>query len=179
MLTVPVHAKSSSRIVDVAVDNTQHWQRRHLRAIDQNYSAAPHFNSIMDQLREYYAKPYPSLAELNTEMLQFWLVQLGITTPTVRASELNVDGEATDRLINLVRAVGGDSYYSGAYALDVYLDAGKLEQAGIGLMLQRWQAPKYNQLHDEFLPDLSIVDLLMNTGSDALRVIRQGGGRSE
>jgi hypothetical protein len=97
-------------------------------------------------------------------MLNLFLDLLEIDTPVVYASDLNVKGTATDRLVNLVHAVGGDAYYSGAYALETYLDAAALERAGIALRIQEWSAPEYPQLHGTFVPDLSIIDLLMNCG---------------
>lgn len=179
VLTVPVHANSDTTIAEVAIDTQRRWQRRHQRAIEQNYKRAPYFEWTMDTIDAFYLRPFESLAELNREMLWAWMDLLGIDTPIHVASELNVDGTATERLVNLVRAVGGDAYYSGAHALDVYLDAQVVTNAGIGLQLQQWTAPEYPQLHREFIPDLSILDLVMNVGPDALAVIRSGGGRRE
>ena len=104
-------------------------------------------------------------------MLQFFVNALGIQTPIRYSSELNVPGVATERLANLIKAVGGDTYLSGAYALEAYLDADLLEREDIGLDLQEWHAPTYPQLHGEFVADLSIVDLLMNCGPESLGVL--------
>jgi hypothetical protein len=93
----------------------------------------------------------------------------------VYASALDAPGIATERLLNLIRAVGGDRYYSGAHAVESYLDAALLERAGIALELQHWHAPTYPQRHGAFVPDLSILDLLLNCGPDSLEVIRGGG----
>jgi hypothetical protein len=78
--------------------------------------------------------------------------------------------------VNLVRAVGGNRYYSGAFAADAYLDTALLEREGIGLELQRWAAPAYPQLHGHFVPDLSVVDLLFNCGPDSAGVLLRGAG---
>lgn len=177
ILTVPVHAHRDSPIAAVEIDATQRWQARHLKAIEQNYGHTPHFDAVFDGIRHFYHQSWRSLAELNFEMLHFWLNYLRIDTPIHRASELNTNGRSTERLINLVRAIGGDAYYSGAYALDTYLDAPTLDRAGIQLRLQHWHAPEYPQQHGAFIPDLSILDLVMNVGPDALAVIRRGGGR--
>ena len=104
-------------------------------------------------------------------MLAFFVKVLGIETPIKYSSDLNVSGEATARLINVIEAVGGDAYYSGAYALDVYLDAAMLEEAGIALELQEWKCPIYPQRHGPFGPDLSVVDLLMNCGPQSRAVL--------
>ncbi|MCL4695245.1 MAG: WbqC family protein, partial [Candidatus Hydrogenedentes bacterium] len=120
---------------------------------------------------DVYAREWEGLNELNRHMLEYYVLSLGIRTPIVYSSELNVAGEATTRLVNLLRAVGADRYYSGAYALDQYLDADLLDEAGITLEIQQWSAPVYPQRHGDFIPDLAIVDLLMNCGPASLDIL--------
>ena len=122
-------------------------------------------------LEDVYARHWERLNDLNRYMLDYFVRMLGISTRIVYASELQVPGVATTRLINLIKAVGGTHYYSGAYALDAYLDATQLAAAGITLALQEWHAPTYPQLHGAFVPDLSVIDLLFNCGPDSLRVL--------
>lgn len=167
LLTVPVHAAFQARLDEVTVDNRHNWRKKHWRTIEQCYAKAPFFEPYAPALKAFYTQEWGRLNELNRRMLTFFLDALGIRTPVRYSSELAVPGEATERLVNLVRAVGGDAYYSGAYALDVYLDAAMMKAAGIRLELQHWRAPVYPQRHGEFLPDLSIADLLMNCGPES------------
>jgi hypothetical protein len=101
-------------------------------------------------------------------MLEYFVQALGIDTRLVYASELQVAGDATERLINLLNAVGASRYYTGAYALDQYLDSALFRDAGIALEIQEWSAPVYPQLHGAFLPDLAVIDLLLNCGPTSL-----------
>jgi hypothetical protein len=104
-------------------------------------------------------------------MLNVFLQALDIATPIVAASELNVPGGATQRLVDLVRSVGGTRYYTGAFALDAYLEPALFDEAGIALDIQTWQSPPYPQLHGSYVPDLSIIDLLMNCGPQSRAVL--------
>jgi len=174
LLTVPVYAKRAQALDEVRINNAVPWRKKHWRSIEQHYMKAPHFATHAPFLEATYGREWESLNDLNRHMLEYYIGALGITTRIVYASDLAVPGTATARLVNLIRAVGGDAYYSGAYALDAYLDAAMLQDAGIALTLQEWRAPVYPQLHGDFVPDLSIVDLLMNCGADALAVILRG-----
>jgi hypothetical protein len=175
LLTVPVHAGLGARLCDVTINDAVPWRRKHWRTIEQAYARAPHFDAVAPFLKETYERAWTRLTELNDAMLD-WVVELvKPETRVVRSSALDVPGEATTRLANLVKAVGGTHYYSGAFALDAYLDAGLLAREGIDLELQRWRTPEYPQQHGAFIPDLSILDLLMNRGPDALAVLRSGG----
>lgn len=174
LLTVPVLEALDQTIDAVQINETAPWRKKHWNTIRQAYAKAPFLGLHADFLEDTYARPWQSLNVLNRHMLDYFLTALGIATRIEYASELRVSGVATERLVNLVKAVGGDRYYSGAYALDAYLDAACLERAGIGLDLQEWFAPVYPQRHGAFIPDLSILDLLLNCGPDSRPVLLGG-----
>lgn len=175
VLTVPVHTHYQANLDEIRVDTTHRWQKKHWQTIQQAYAKAPHFQDYAPRLHAFYTQSWDCLNDLNAAMLQFFLEALDIATPIVYASQLDVPGEATERLINLIHAVGGTRYYSGAYALQVYLDQTELDAASIALDLQDWHSPEYPQLHGPYIPDLSILDLLMNAGPQARNVLEQGG----
>ena len=175
LLTVPVIERLGQNLDEVRINNAAAWAKKHWRTIEQAYRKAPFFAQHAGFLADTYRRRWEFLNDLNRHMLSYLVEALGIRTRFVYASALQVPGVATERLVNLIRAVGGDRYYSGAHALESYLDAALLERAGIALELQRWQPPAYPQRHGEFVPDLSILDLLLNCGPDSLEVIRGGG----
>jgi len=175
LLTVPVHTQAGYRLDEVRINDEQPWRRKHWRGIEQCYRKAPYFERYAPFLESTYARPWSWLHELNRHMLEWFVAELGIRTPIRYSSQLDAPGSATERLVNLVRAAGCDAYYSGAYALEVYLDAKQLREAGISLVLQQWKSPEYPQAHPPFLPDLSILDLLMQCGPHSLDVLMKGG----
>lgn len=175
LLSVPVGHGHTQQLDEVRIAGDGRWARKHARTLTQAYAKAPYFETHWPRFEAVYQTPWDSLNTLNRRMLEMQLDAARIDTQIVYASDLAVPGEATERLINLVRAVDGDHYYSGAYALQVYLDADALAGAGIGLVLQEWHTPPYPQLHGEFVPDLAFADLLFNTGPGALDILRQGG----
>lgn len=176
LLTIPVRAHHDSRLDEVETAENGKWAQKHWRTIEQAYAKAPFFEEYAGALKAIYVASYRHLNAINRRMLEFYVDALGIDTPLHYSSDLAVPGEATERLANLIEAVGGDTYYSGAYALEVYLDADLLTERGIGLELQHWRAPVYPQLHGEFVRDLSILDLMMNCGPESVNVIREAQG---
>ena len=171
LLTVPVYDKYAQTLEAVTINNSVAWNRKHARTIQQAYAKAPFLAQHAPFLQDTYSHPWERLNDLNRYMLDYFVCALGITTRIVYASELQVPGVATERLINLIKAVDGTHYYSGAYALDAYLDATQLADAGLALVLQEWHAPTYSQLNGAFVPDLSVIDLLLNCGPMSLRVL--------
>jgi hypothetical protein len=171
LLTVPVHARLGALLTDVAINNSVPWQKKHWRTIEQAYRKAPAYNDIAPAMAPLYECRWENLVDLTLAQLRLFCGLLGIDTPIRVASGMDGEGEATDRLVSLIRQAGGTAYYTGAYALDAYLDPEALRRAGIALAIQEWACPEYPQLHGAFVPDLAIVDLLMNCGSDALEVL--------
>ncbi len=175
LLTVPVLVGLGDTLDRVRINNNAPWRRKHWSTIQQSYGKAPYFADHADFLADTYDREWELLNDLNRHMLEYFIGALGIDTRIKYASALDVPGTATERLVNLVQAVGGDRYYSGAFALDAYLDADIFARAGIDVVIQDWRAPTYPQLYGDFVPDLSIVDLLMNTGPDSLNILMGDG----
>ena len=195
-LTVPVHAPFGTPIGEVAVDSSQAWPGRHLRAIEDAYAGAPWLATYREELRSFYATPWTHLAPLATASAR-WLAQaFGITTPFRLASELlgisrsdtaspgrdeggGLGGPAarppmsTDRLVDLCRAAGADTYLAGSHGAG-YMDLDRFAAARIEVLAQTYEHPVYRQIHGEFVPQLSALDLLLTTGDQAIAILRQG-----
>lgn len=181
ILTVPVLHRLAQPIHEVAVRPDQPWARKHLRTIEQSYARAPYLSTFHDALERIYAASWDRLVDLNLEMLRWHLDALGIPTPIVRSSELGVQGRATQRLVDLVRKVGGTAYLTGAYALQVYLDPAVMREAGIQLLIHEWESPEYGQPHPSagFFRDLATLDLILAEGPRSREILASGGRVAE
>lgn len=174
VLTVPVRHRLGQPLNEVLIAPDERWARKHWTTIAQAYAKSPWFHRYGPMLEPVYQAQWRTLDALNRHMLHLFLAMLDIGTRIVYSSTLGVGGAASQRLVGLVQAVGGSAYYCGAHAAEVYLDRAAFEAAGIPIAMQRWQAPVYPQLHGAFVPDLAVVDVLMQCGPRALQVIRGG-----
>ena len=96
---------------------------------------------------------------------------LKIKTKIIYESELEIKGEGTNRLINICKAIDADVYLSGDMGHD-YLNENIFESNNIKLEYQNYTAKKYEQiLSEEFIPNLSIIDMLANIGRDEIKKI--------
>ena len=173
-LTVPVHARLGTRIDAVGVDTAQPWRERHLRTVEEAYAVAAHLPRHREALRGLYGGDWPRLAPLAVASAEWLARTLGITTPARLASTLPVDGsDPTGRLIALCRELGADTYLAGRDGAR-YMDREAFAQAGIAVLFQDYAHPQYAQLHGEFAPFLSGLDLLLTHGNEALAILRSG-----
>jgi hypothetical protein len=173
-LTVPVHARLGTPIDEVTVDAAQPWGERHLRAIEQAYATAPYLSRHRAALHELYGTTWKRLAPLAAASAQWLARAAGVSTPVHLASALGVtEAGPTERLIALCRAVGGDTYLAGREGAR-YMDLDRFAAAGIRVLYQDYAHPVYPQLHGEFAPNCSGLDLLLTHGDDALPILRKG-----
>lgn len=172
-LTIPVYSKFQQNLDEVKIDNKTDWRKKHWKTLMTYYSKAPHFDKYKTLFNSIYERNWDFLNGINSEMLKLYLAALGIKTKIYFSSEMNIAGEATDRLINICKAVGCDTYLSGAHATEAYLDSEAFKKAGIEVKIQEWKSPEYKQLFPGvgFIPDLSIVDLLFNEGEKSAEIL--------
>lgn len=171
-LTVPVLTKGRNfpRIDEVEINNAEPWQKKHVRTISQYYRKAPCFDRHAPALFEIIERPWTRLCELNLALVRHLCAELGIKTPLLRSSELGIKGQNNERLVAIVRHLGGTVFYEGAAGRD-YIDEGLFVRHGIEVRFQDYRHPVYGQLHGEFTPYLSVVDVLLNHGHESLDII--------
>ena len=173
-VTVPVTYRFPQTIREVGIAQGN-WAKKHIASITQAYSKAPCFEQVWPPVLHILQQPHTMLSPLNIALIQALGTQLGCTAPLVLASSLPVQQEdPSQRLIDICQHLQGDAYLSGAEGRN-YLRQEAFAQAGLDLWFQQVTPPVYPQLHGEFIPCLSVLDVLFNIGDDAPLLIREMG----
>lgn len=177
-LTVPVRHSGQGwpRILEVEIDARTAWGRKHVGTLRQFYARAPFLRRYLPELEEMLCRPWQRLVDLDLAVAGLLAGWLGLTTRTVRSSELGVPGEASDRLLALCKRFGARRYLTGDAARD-YLDVGAFAREGVEVVWQEYVHPTYPQQHGAFVPYLSAVDLLLNCGDESAAVLAAGNPR--
>ena len=175
-LTVPVFLKghTTSTIAEIEICSTQNWREKHWRTLTQVYVRHPHFQQHASFLEHTFNREWRLLVALNVHLIRYLFDALGISTPLMRASELQTSGARSSLLAELCKAVGATAYLAGLKARD-YLDESEFVRRDIEVVYHQFQHPTYSQFKTrEFVSHLSCVDLLFNCGPRSLSVIRSG-----
>lgn len=177
MLTVPLQMKGhiGKPIKEIRISNIENWRKKHWNSIKQSYTKAPFFERYVSELESFYSKEWVFLIDLTLGMLNFWLKEMNIKTKIIKQSEIGINSQKQDMVFDLCKATNADVYISGELGQD-YLNAEPFKQAGTEVYFQNYQHPIYPQYRKkDFVPNLGIIDLLMNVGSeDALAFITSG-----
>jgi hypothetical protein len=173
-LVVPVLGSNEGAICETELNEDVPWRRKHRAAVEQAYGKAPHRGLLLDALEPYWARSWPDLATLNIATFTRLSELMGVSTNFVRSSELGVPGTGSQRVLDVCRAMGATRYVSGPSAR-TYLDEQSFADAQIELCYHRFEHPVYRQLHGDFVPNLSVIDLIANEGPRAGEIARGHG----
>ena len=172
-VTVPVlHSnKHGQRVLDTEIDNQQNWPRKLMAAIRQNYSKAPFAADYLPELEQTLTKSWRFLVDVDLAIVDIMCRWFEFKRPVFRSSELGIAGDKSGRLLAICQHFSASKYLSGNAAQD-YLDTGLFLDAGIGVEWQNFDHPTYPQLHGDFVPYLSALDLVLNVGSNCHSILR-------
>ncbi|OGZ64158.1 MAG: hypothetical protein A3A98_04225 [Candidatus Staskawiczbacteria bacterium RIFCSPLOWO2_01_FULL_40_39] len=173
-ITVPVQGRSPhKKINEVLIDNTKHWQQNHLAIIKENYQKAPYFKEYFLFLEEALGKKWEKMSDLDIYLLRSVAGFLELKPAIAITSTMDVKGVKTERLVNICKSLGADTYLAGPGGKD-YMDLELFKKEGIKVIFQEFKHPEYSQqfMEQGFLPGMSIIDLLFNHGPKSINIIR-------
>jgi len=172
-LTVPLDAlKLGQSIEEVAIKEKAAWVERHLEFLRQSLKGAPFFDDAMDVVQTVYEGGYSNIGSLARESVLSVARYYGLLDKTrlVDVKDLGVPGSGSERVLAIVKAVAGNSYITG-HGAKHYLDHDLFEGANITVKYMDYRKVEYPQLHGEFTPYVSSLDLIANCGPSGKQYI--------
>ena len=176
MLTVPVLTKGKfkQKIYDVEIDKSKNFAKKHFNSISSNYKKSKYFKSYINELDEIYNSKINKLSDLNIRLIKWLSSKLGIKTEFVLSSQLDEHGSKTELLLNICKKLNADYYLSPPGSKEYIEENNLFEKSGIQLSYQNYKHPTYKQLFGDFIPYMSVIDLLFCEGNKSLEIISSG-----
>jgi hypothetical protein len=151
-LTIPVLGQKGRKIstAEIKIDNRLPWQRTHLRTIQAAYGSSPFYEHYIEVIEPLFSKEYELLSDFNRDSLTLILSELNLQNTIQFSNEyINASEGETD--------------------LRPYFKPSKFSQINFNEI-------SYVQTFADrmgFIPNLSILDMLFNTGPESARLIKQ------
>lgn len=166
-ITIPVHGSISLKINEIQIVNSK-WQQKIYKTFKFSYGKTEFFNDFSFILEHLFCeKKWKSLSAFNQYSIKYISNILDIKTKFINSKELELSGSKTDRVIEAIKKVGGNFYLSGPSAKN-YIENKKFKENNIELAYIDYSTyPEYSQLWGEFNHNVSILDLIFNTGKKA------------
>jgi hypothetical protein len=146
MLNIPVLHDKSKLFKDIQPSYEYNWQKEHIKSLKSAYQSSPYFEYYEDEITPFYEKKEKYLLDLNLKTIDFINQKL----------KLDLDLSKTEKYTEIEAENDFRNQFS----------AKKPAQ---------YTLPEYAQVFDEkfdFIPDLSILDLLFSEGPNAMTYLK-------
>lgn len=148
-LSVPIVKPDTLKCLtkDIRISDHGNWRHLHWNAIVSAYNSTPFFEYYEDDFAPFYEKKYEFLFDFNEELRMLICQLLDIQPQTQYTTSFEADVENDFRWISPKQDIADPSF-----------------------LLK----PYYQVFQDKhgFLPNLSIIDLLFNTGNEGILILR-------
>lgn len=142
-LIVPIERKGERTLItDVAIKTDENWQNLHWRSLEAAYRSSPYFEYYEHRIASFYKESFSNLFDFNLELLKKILEILQIETEIDITTDYIKEYEEKKDLRQIIHPKK-DLLFTSEYT-QVFGD-------------------RY-----EFIPDLSIYDLLFNEGPNSV-----------
>jgi WbqC-like protein family len=140
------------------------------------YRKAPYFGATMPLIEEILRCGETNLFRLLHGSIERLCRHLNIETPITISSDVAIDHGLTkqDKVLALCREIRAETYVNAIGGVELYSPEG-FRSAGVELRFIRTKPSEYAQFDNEFVPALSILDVLMFNSLEAVRkCVRDG-----
>jgi WbqC-like protein family len=151
VLSIPVTKGQQLKIYtrDIQIDNSANWTKIHFKAIESAYRCSPFYQFYIDDLIPFYQHKYNFLYDFN----------------------LNIINTICKLLDVKIKITGTDQYTKEVTENSIDFREKIHPKLPFGLA---FTPPVYRQVFEPklgFMPNLSIIDLIFNTGPDAKKLL--------
>ena len=158
-----------------------------LGMIEASYRKAPMFKEVFPIIYEALKFNEKNLFKYIFHSVRAVCAYLGIETRIVVSSTLDIDHslKGKDKVLAICRALGASQYYNAINGIPLY-EPYRREFAANGIQLSFLKTDDitYKQFSNEFIPNLSIIDVMMFNSVEEIRdmlnrykIINGGGAR--
>ncbi|HMP79806.1 MAG TPA: WbqC family protein [Pirellulaceae bacterium] len=177
LFTIPLIGASQNRLIhEIEVDADPRWRHKLLLTVERAYRKAPCFGDVFAGLKALLTPEPVTIGDLAKRSIRWVNERLGLATPTVDSSGIygNAHLKGAERIRDIclreratiyVNPPGGRELYETSFFAERQLELRFLEPA----------LDAYPQYDGEFLPGLSVLDLLMHLPPElAIQWVRRG-----
>lgn len=162
-------ASPNKKINEIDIFDDPRLSKKLFLTLERCYKKAPYYNDVYPLLENILSKMSGNLAQFLFASISDTCNYLGITTKLVLSSEIDKDTSlaAQAKVINICKCLGGDRYVNAIGGRELY---SREDFASNDLELKFLKTDNiiYPQYDNDFVPGLSIIDVMMFNSKDRI-----------
>jgi len=175
LFTLPVKQASQNILIkDTLTSIDRRWKNKFYAKLTQTYQKAPHFSPVMELIDSSLPKTEDeSIASVAINAIQLIYQYLNHEIKSKRSSDLSPHTkgmEKAERLIQITKDLGYSAYVNAPGGKELY-NKQDFKNQGIDLHFINSLECRYPQFNQEFVPALSIIDVLMFNNIDETKAL--------
>lgn len=162
LFTVPLKDASSYKLIrDIEINNSSNWKSKFTKTLEQTYRKAPYYSEVLQMIEEVLSEE-KQISLIAVKSLKVICSYIGINTSIVETSSnySNNHLQSQTRVIDICRQEKATEYLNSIGGLELYSKI-EFERANIKLGFIKPRIITYKQFENEFVPWLSIIDIMM------------------
>lgn len=172
-IVVPLKKHSRDTVIrDIEIADGPMWHQRILGQNQHYKKKAPYFRETYRFVEECLAIEERSISRLNVAILEKVCLHLGIPFEYEYFSEMQLELDSVvepgDWALRISEKIGAEEYVNPPGASAIF-DSSKFEASGIKLTIRKLPSLEYACSGYEFVPGLSIIDVLMWNPPDKVK----------
>ena len=170
LITIPLlNVSQNKHINECMVSDDYKAIDNIIKTINLAYKKAPYYNLVFPYIEEII-KTKGSISDLVLKSVLWIKEYLGLNTEIILSSSIDKNNElkGQDKIIEIVKKLNGNHYINAIGGQELY-DKEIFNNNGIKLNFIKMKEIKYKQFNNEFVPNLSIIDVLMFNSPEKIR----------
>lgn len=166
-------ASSNKLINEIQVAGDKIYNKKLLKTIESCYKGAPYFKDVFPIIENIITNDEKNLARYLEYSIRKICEYLTIKTEIIVSSTLDKNNNlrGQEKVIEICKIIGANEYYNAIGGRELY-SYDDFMTSGIKLNFLKTEMIGYQQLNSEFIPNLSIIDVMMfNSVEDVKRML--------
>jgi hypothetical protein len=169
MFTIPLEKPSQNKLInEIGVKIDQKNFDKFFAQIRSAYGKAPYYPEVVEVLKSVFQNDFKDISDLAINSILMVYEYLGKEIKWLKSSTSFADSkglEKADRLISITKRMNSDTYINLSGGKKLY-DKKYFSDNGIQLGFVESKPIQYKQFENDFIPWLSIIDVLMINHKD-------------
>lgn len=170
LITIPLlNVSQNKHINECIISDDDKIINNIIKTINLAYRKAPYYNLVFPTL-EKIIKTKGSISDLVLKSVLWIKEYLNIDTEIILSSSIDKNNElkGQDKIIEIVKKLNGNHYINAIGGQELY-DKEIFNNNEIKLNFIKMKEIKYKQFNNEFIPNLSFIDVLMFNSPEEIK----------